>query len=434
MAFQYAKAPPPRRESPNLKRMPRAVWLLLCVVLAPSIVLAQTTPPNDEPRIIVVPVPSDGTVDAGQPFVVPPPAMPPPEPIIEAPPPPPPQPPVAAPPPPPPDVPKQSNLEPTTPVDPNLDPASLQAPPSAMLDGHPREGSFLSGPGSFAFILHHSIMGSAGLLATQMVPRIVADVNDKRMRPSCITNMPTDCYDSTSGDARTFYLVGGLVGAGVGFASAAFWQFYNWMSVNTATFGIVNSLVGALFGIGMTNLFTTDATPISYMGLIGALGGAWLTAVVGGGQMAMNKGLLITSGAAWAAIYTALILGIVASTGGNVNLQGGFDAILIMPAVGAAALAIAGLKFHPSSEQIIRADVFGGGVGLIVFLIAAAVAPGNFKSPVPYVLAGLTAAGAKVIVSLLWADTVNAPAEPAAPANAYYRDPELDRPYSRVWW
>ena len=155
--------------------------------------------------------------------------------------------------------------------------------------------------------------------------------------------------------------------------------------------------------------------------------------------MTTSKGLLITSGAAWAAIYTALILGIVASTGGNINLQGGFDAIMIMPAVGAVALAIAGLKFNPSSEQILRADLFGGAVGLVVWIISELLVPGgffasqgigSFKSAVPYVLSGLTAAGAKIIVSLLWADTVVAP----APASSIYRNPELDRPYSRVWW
>ncbi len=406
--------------------MLRAVWLLLCVVLAPAVVLAQA-PGNEEPRIIVVPVPSDGAPDAG--LNLPPPPVPPPEPIVEPP---------APQPAPPTDVPSNPppvEPSPLVPVDPNLDPASISQPPSAMLDGHPREGSFLSGPGSVVFLMHHTLMGGVGLLSTQMVPRIVADVNDKKNRPSCITNTPTDCYSSTGGDARIAYLVGGLVGAGVGFATAAFWQFYNWMSVNTATFGIVNSLIGALFGIGITNAFTTDATPISYMGLIGALGGAWLTAVIAGGDMTTSKGLFITSGAAWAAIYTALILGIVASTGGVTNLQGGLDAIMITPAIGAAALAIAGLKFHPSSEQILRADLFGGAVGVVVFFLSAVLAPGQFNSAVPYVLAGLTAAGAKVIVSLLWADTVNAPATPAAePTHAFYRDPANHRPYSRVWW
>ena len=415
--------------------MLRAVWLLLCVGLVPAAVLAQTTPPNEDPRIIVVPVPSDGQPDAGPPVATPPPPVPPPEPIVE-----PPQPPAPAPPPPA-DVPaKPQSLEPQVPIDPNLDPASIQQPPSAMLDGHPREGSFLSGPGSVVFLAHHTIMGSAGLLATQMVPRIARHVNEKSLAPSC--PLPSSCYDPTGPDARVAYLVGGLVGAGVGFATAAFWQFYNWMSVNTATFGIVNSLVGALFGIGMANAITTDATAISYTGLIGALGGAWITAIVGGGDMPMNKGLLITSGAAWAAIYTALILGIVASTGGNVDLRGGFDAIMIMPAIGATALAIAGLKFHPSSAQILRADFFGAGVGLAVWIISELLVPGGFfasqgigafKSAIPYVLAGVGAAGTKVIVSLLWADTVNAPV-PATAFNYYYRDPELDRPYSRVWW
>jgi len=400
---------------------------LLCAALAPTFSFAQ----NEEPRIIVVPVPADPSLDAGQP-IEPPPPPPPPEPIIETPPP---Q-PVAAPQPPPPtDVPVNPPPDPLVPVDPNLDPASISQPPSAMLDGHPREGSFLSGPGSTAFLLHHTLMGSVGLLSTQMVPRIYQDIRDKQLRPACITNTTTGCYSSTDGGARIAYLVGGLVGAGVGFATAAFWQFYNWMSVNTATFGIVNSLIGALFGIGLSHAFTDDPTPISYVGLVGALSGAWITAIVGGGDMAMNKGLLITSGAAWAAIYTALILGIVASTGGPATLRGGIDAIMITPALGAAALAIAGLKFHPSSEQILRADLFGGGVGLVIFFLSAVLAPGQFNSAVPYVLAGVGAAGAKVIVSLLWADTVNAPATPqAVPTNAFYRDPSLDKPYSRVWW
>ena len=302
-----------------------------------------------------------------------------------------------------------------------------------MLDGHPREGSFLSGPGSTVFLLHHTLMGGFGVLSTQMIPFISRDIADKRDRPSCITNVPTDCYSSTNNDARIAYLVGGLVGAGVGFASAAFWQFYNWMSVNTATFGIVNSLIGALFAVGMTDALTNDVAPISYMGLVGALGGAWITAVVGGGDMTMSKGLLITSGAVWGALYTALILGIVASTGGTLN-SGGIDAMLVMPAVGATALAIAGLKFHPSSDQILRADLFGGAVGLAVWLLSAVVAPGQFKSPIPYVLAGVTAAGAKVIVSLLWADTVSAPETTDGSVVLNFRDPELNRPYSRVWW
>lgn len=393
---------------------------LLLAAFAPSFAFAQ----NEEPRIIVVPVPAEPGYDAGQPIEPPP--QPPPEPILETPPP-----PVAAPQPTT-DVPANARPDPLTPVD--LAPVSQPIGPT--VDGHPREGSFLSGPGSTVFLLHHTLMGGLGLLATQMVPRIAEDIRDKQQRPSCITNTPTDCYSSTSGDARIFYLVGGLVGAGVGFATAAFWQFYNWMSVNTATFGIVNSLVGALFGIGITHAFTDNPTPISYMGLIGALSGAWITAIVGGGDMAMSKGLFITSGAAWAAIYTALILGIVASTGGPATLRGGLDAIMITPAIGAAALAIASLKFHPSSEQILRADLFGGGVGLVVFFLSAVLAPGQFNSAVPYVLAGIGAAGAKVLVSLLWADTVNAPAVvPAAPpTNAFYRDPSLDKPYSRVWW
>lgn len=425
-----------------------ACSLLLAVALAPSIARAQTHP--NEPRIIVVPVPGENVPDAGQPVAAPPPT-PPPEPIIEAPPP---QPPPAPPPAEPkpdtklqaqPDLPTLAPpLEPTVPVDPNLDPASISSPPSAMLDGHPREGSFLSGPGSITFLMHHTLMGSFGLLSTQMVPRIAQNIGDKQRTANlCTTDTLMPCYDPTGPDARIAYLVGGLLGAGLGFTSAAFWQFYNWMSINTATFTIVNSIFGAAFGIGITSAITTDPTAISWTGFIAALAGAWITAIVGGGDMKWNKGLLITSGGAWAAIYTALILGMVASNGQDVGVRGGFSALLIMPALGATALALAGLKFSPSSEQILRADFFGAGIGLVVYLISSLLVPGGFipsatvpafRSAVPYVLTAVGAAGAKVVVSLLWADTVNPPPPPGAARNEFYRDPALDQPYSRVWW
>jgi hypothetical protein len=276
------------------------------------------------------------------------------------------------------------------------------------------------------FIVHHTLMGGLGVLATQMVPRVIRHAD-------------FPAFDAFDGDARIAYLVGALIGAGVGFASSATWQFFNWVNYTTATFDLVNAVIGAMFGIGITNLVTTDATPISWMGLIGALSGAWLTAFIGGGDMSFSKGILITSGAGWAAIYTALILGIVASTSchedavtkaytcGGADLRAGIDTLLFMPAVGAAALAIATLKFNPSTEQVLRADIFGGGVGIAVFLLSALLVPHQFNSPYPYALAGLTAAGAKIIVSILWVDTVAGP-------SALYHDPEKDRPYSRVWW
>ena len=103
------------------------------------------------------------------------------------------------------------------------------------------------------------------------------------------------------------------------------------------------------------------------------------------------------------------------------------------------------MKFNPSTEQIVRADIFGGGVGIAVFLLSALLVPHNFANPIPYALAGLTAAGAKIIVSILWVDTVNAPPPATVPGPAggppgpsglstLWHDPEKDRPYSRVWW
>jgi hypothetical protein len=383
--------------------MSRVGWLVLAVFV-PVVAFAQGAA-DDQPRVIVVPVPSDAH-DAGVSSAPPP--VPPPEPV--------------APPPTPPlnDRPLD-NTQPPVPDDSSaqLNPDAIAAPPSAMLDGHPREGSFLSGPGSMTFVVHHTLLGGIGVLATQMVPRVMRSIGDP-------------AFSAFDGDARIAYLVGALVGAGIGFASSATWQFYNWTNTTTATFGLINSIVGAMFAIGITNLATRgaaweQAVPTSWMGLGGALAGAWLTAILAGGDMPLNKGLLITSGAAWGAIYTALILGIVAATGAGSNLRAGIDTLLFMPAVGATALAIAALKFNPSTEQILRADIFGAGVGAAVLLLSALLVPNQFGSPWPYALAGLTAAGAKVIVSLLWVDTVNAP-------SALYRDPEKDRPYSRVWW
>ncbi len=291
--------------------MSRAGWSFV-FALAPLLAFAQGTPPIDDqqPRVIVVPVPSEATPDAGVAQAPPPPPAPPPEPINNIPPPPPTPTPGPAP------ADHTVNAQPDRPVNPppeqpqplvptenlNPNPDGGPVPVGAMLDGHPREGSFLSGPGSFFFVMHHTLMGSLGVLATQMVPRAIRGLR------TVSTMYPP--YDAFSDDARIAYLVGALVGAGVGFASSAAWQFFNWMNYTTATFGLINSVVGAMFFIGATNLFTQDATPISWMGLVGALSGAWLTAIIGGGDMALNKGILITTGAVWATLYAACILGI----------------------------------------------------------------------------------------------------------------------------
>jgi hypothetical protein len=123
----------------------------------------------------------------------------------------------------------------------------------------------------------------------------------------------------------------------------------------------------------------------------------------------MNKGVLMASGAYWATIFTALIAGIVATTGGGGNVQKGIDALMVAPALGSGLMALALLKFNPSVAQVLRADLFGTAAGAAVFLISALVLGANFSHPVPYVLSGIAAAGGITIVSLLWADAAEAP-------------------------
>lgn len=401
--------------------MLRAAWLSVMVMVVSSVAFAQ----GEEPRVIVVPVPGEATPDAGVAQPPPPPAptanpLPPPPPVDTQ---------VIVPPPndtptqPQGDTTLQAVTPDTGPLAPEVPPAALPPPPpGAMIDGHPREGAFLSGPGSLAFVLHHTLMGSLGALSTQMVPRLIDWGNG--LNP-----------DPFGQDARLAYLAAGLIGAGVGFGAAAWWQFNHWISANTATLTLLDSIWGAMFFIGLTNLFTTDANWVSWLGLIGAEIGAWVTTIVGGGDVATNHLLLITSGAGWAAIYAALILAIVATTGNSGNARQGIDALLLAPAIGAGAMSLALLKFNPSSAQILRADLFGAGVGAAVLLVSALVLGAKFDVPTPYILAGIGAAGAITTVSLLWAEAAEAPAGDGEKKQTWlYRDPEKDKPYSTVWW
>ncbi len=385
------------------------------MVLCPLAAAAQ----DPAPKIIVVPYPGE-VADAGVP------AQPPPT-TVEVP---------AQPPPdvPPAEQPETRTIEALTPKTPTEElppPPTVTAPPEgpgAFLDGHPREGAFLSGPGSLTFILHHSIMGGLGLLATQMVPRLVDGYCLGAAAGTCTNN--TDIAWGV--DARIAYLAGTLIGAGVGFGATATWQFFHWMNYTTASFGILNSAFGGMFMFGIVDLFTKSATALSWVTLMGALAGAWLTAIVGGGDMPLNKGLLIVSGGAWAMIYTALIIAVVATTGGGGNLRGGIDALLITPAIGAGAMAAATLKFNPSTAQIMRANLFGVGAGAAVLLLSALVLGANFASPVPYVLAAVSAVGAKTVVSLLWAEAAESPA-PAPPPQSF-APAEGRREKKVIWW
>lgn len=390
----------------------------LLLTLLSATALAQSTPPIEaqpQPKVIVVPYPSE-VYDAGSPVAAPIEAQ---QPLINSEPPP--Q-PMAEP------LPPTRTLEalPPTPEPVPLSADAIPQPnegPGAFLDGHPRTGAFLSGPGSLTFILHHTLMTGLGVLGTQMVPRI-NDAYCYGNPPGCVQNPEV----WTSGSARVAYLAGALIGAGVGFGASAFWQFTHWMNHTTANFGIINSFFGGAFAGAIADLITNHQSPtaISWLTVVGMLAGAWLTPIIGGGDLALNKGVLITSGGAWAMIYTALVLAIIASTGGGGDLRAGIDALMIMPAIGAAAMAFATLRFNPSTTQIMRANLFGVGAGGVVLVLAALVLGANFASPVPYILAAVAAIGAKVTVSLLWAEAAEGPA-PAVASNVFVPMGETER-------
>jgi hypothetical protein len=290
--------------------------------------------------------------------------------------------------------------------DPNAMPPPPPPPPSgALLDGHLREGAFLSGPGSLTFVLHHTLMLGLGGLATQVA-------HNQGIR-----------FDLSSREAM---LAGTLIGAGLGFGFSAWWQFNHWIDLPTANFGIVNSVFGGMMFAGLVDLMTNDAAGIAWSAVGGAALGGWLTAGLSGGQLPMNKGLLITSGGGWAMAYTALLMAIIGVSSPTKNFAAAADGLLIAPGIGAGLMALASLKYNPTSAQILRADVFGAGVGGAVLLLSALVL-GNFNIATPYVLALLSSAGAITAVSLLWEEAAERP-------QALYRDPAKDRPYSNVWW
>jgi hypothetical protein len=386
-------------------------WGVIAALAVPLWAIAQ---PEQQPRVIVVPYPGEARPDAGQPPVAPEPAPPPgvvnPPPSSSAPVNPPP-PDANAPPPPSTFEATPENNEPPPPPPPdNLQPKEVPASlPSAMLDGHPREGAFLSGPGSFAFILHHTLLGLTAGVATQLFPRVLsADPSVS----TCSSMDPSACAQG----ARLSYLAAGLIGAGIGFATSAAWQFYNWISERTAYYGLMNSIFGGMFGGGFMNLIVNDATATTWGAWVGALAGAWLSTIIGGGDLPMNKGLLMMSGAYWATVFMGIVVAVVATTNKNTgNVRAGVDALLIAPAIGSGAMALALLKFNPSSAQILRADLFGTAAGGAVLLIAALVLGANFAHPVPYILAGVAAAGAITTVSLLWAEAAETPPPPENP-------------------
>lgn len=285
-------------------------------------------------------------------------------------------------------------------------PPESMSPPSdgVMLDGRVRYGAFLSGPGSLGFILHHSIMGALGGFFTQGFSNGFS-------------------FSRTSREAM---LAGTLLGAGLGFGSSAWWQFKNWVDTPMTYFGIGNSIIGGMFLGGFMDTLSRDPTLLSWSAFAGAELGAWLTATVGGGQMPLDEGLLVASGGGWGLAYGALLLAIIHFSGTKISGHTWTDALLMSPGIGATALALASMKYHPTSAQLLRADIFGSGVGAVVLLISALVL-GGFDQPTPYVLSFLGSAAAITTVSLLWEEAAERPG-PGLSASS------RSKPYRCVWW
>jgi len=277
----------------------------------------------------------------------------------------------------------------------------VPADSGSMLDGQRRQGPFLSGPGSFKFIAHHTTLAALGGFFTQ------AFANDFS-------------FDKSSREAM---LAGTLIGAGLGFGASSWWQFNNWVDRPMASFTIGNSVVGGMFMAGFMDLFSQDAGVLTWSAFLGAELGAWLTAGLGGGQLPLNDGLLVSSGAGWGAAYAALLMAVIHFSGTDISSKTWRDALLLAPGIGAGALALATMRYDPTPSQILRADLFGAGVGAAVLLISGLVL-GGFDQSTPYVLSFLGSAGAITTVSLLWEESVDRSSLKSA----------KDRPYKNVWW
>ncbi|MBJ6762401.1 hypothetical protein JGU66_16650 [Myxococcaceae bacterium JPH2] len=305
-------------------------------------------------------------------------------------------------------APSGSLTQPDTRAPSTLSAADVSPPEDSgmMLDGRPRQGPFLSGPGSMTFVLHHTTMGALGGFFTQAFAK---DFN----------------FDRSSREAM---LAGTLIGAGLGFGASAWWQFNHWVDKPMADFGIANSFVGAMFAAGFMDLVTQDAGVLTWSSFIGAELGAWLTAGLGGGQMPLDDGLLVASGAGWGLAYSALLLAIINFSGTRVSGKTWKDTLLIAPGIGAGALALATMRYDPTPSQILRADMFGAGVGAAVLLISGLVL-GGFDQSTPYVLSFLGSAGAITTVSLLWEESVD-----HSSLGRGGHSSSKERRYTSVWW
>lgn len=266
-----------------------------------------------------------------------------------------------------------------------------------LIDGRVRQGAWLSGPGSLTFILQHTAMASlGGLLISGHAFRFGAEPG-----------------------AAEAMLTGTLLGAGLGFATSAWWQHHHWIGETTSYFSIANAVIAGMFTVGLVDAFTPNGLALSIAALIGMEVGAWATTFLGGGDLRFDDGVFISAGAAWGLAYGSMLLAVIASSGTQISPKGVLDALLIAPGAGAGILALASSRYKPSASQVIRASLIGAGVGGAVLLLSGAVL-GGFGNPTPYVLSMASAASAKAAVALLWPDPV-----------ALGR---RDEPYRLSWW
>lgn len=284
--------------------------------------------------------------------------------------------------------------------------------PDLLLDGHVRSGAFLAGPGSLNFILHHSLMGTVGGLVTMGI---------------------ASGFRFDQQGAREGMLAGTLIGAGAGFAVSAWWQFAHWIGAPAANFGIVNSAIAGMSLTGLMDFFIDDKPTLAWTALIGAELGAWLTVGLGGGEFELRRGVAMTSAAAWAAAYTALLVAIVGTSSTWPAIPATVDLLLAAPGVGALGMALLGMRFDPSVSQMLRADLFGAGVGGAVLVISGLVL--GFTNAMPYALSLLSSAGAIIAVSVFWVEAAERHLDAGRnDGRMYYRSKDRDRPYRNPWW
>jgi len=312
---------------------------------------------------------------------------------------------------PPPDLTPPGGDSTVTQPQPGLEVGTDQPPPEVLLDGHVRSGPFLAGPGSLTFIVHNSFLGAVGGFGTQLL---------------------SSRFDFTRG--KEGMLVGTLVGAGIGFGISTWWQFTHWMDQPVSALSVVNGAYAGMLAAGLTDSLSNDLTALAWSSFISAELGAWLTAVVAGGEMPLADGLAMMSAGAWAAAYTALTLATLTYSGGvPPRSKAWVDALLLAPGLGAVVMAVALQQIHPTTSQVLRGDILGFGLGAVVLVVSGFVV--GFETTTTYVLAALTSALALAAVSIFWEEAAETPTGPeSARVPSSRRNLASKRPYNNPWW